>query len=105
MHEIAYNEYPITWALQQITEDIRECVDNSGDGYGTESVRIPTGKVFDNYDMAAKYIEKVDHGDYDGIAVKFLDFSGVKGSKKIREYCARISDIIEKREEYIKGVP
>ena len=90
-HCIMHNTYPASWTLKQVTDDVVGYVRHSGDRYGTDSVRMPTDKVFDTSDEAEAYIEKVDRHDYDGIAVKYLDFTGVEGKKN--DIIALILDI------------
>lgn len=102
-HAVMHNVYPATWTLKQITDDVVEYVRHSGDRYGTDTVRVPTEKVFDTYEDAEAYIEKVDGHDYDGIAVKFLDFTGVEDSQKIKELRAKIAETVQKKNEYIKS--
>lgn len=101
-HCITHNTYPATWTLKEITDDVCNTVRHSGDRYGTDKVRIPTETVFDTSEEAEAYIEKVDRHDYDGIAVKFLDFTGVEDSKKIKEYRAKIAELVKKKDEYIR---
>ena len=100
MHQIMYNEYPVTWKLQQITDDVSNFIAHNGDRYGTNSVRIPTEKVFDTYDEAREYIQSVDNRDYDGIAVKYLDYSGLEPTAKAKGYMAKIAELRNKRVEY-----
>lgn len=102
MHQIMYEEYPVTWSLKQITDEVRCFVANNGDQYGTTSVRIPTEKVFDNYDEAGKYIDSVDRHDYDGIAVKYRDYSSLEPTAKILEYREKSAELRRKWQEYIK---
>ena len=103
MHNIIKTEYPVTWTLKKITDDVRDTVRSNGDHYGTERLRVPTDKVFDTYDEAEDYIDKVDEHDYDGIAVKFLDYSKVEETKKGKEYRAKIAETLRKRKEYEKA--
>ena len=102
-HAVMHNTYPATWTLKQITDDVCETVRRNGDHYGTDRVRISTEKVFDTYDDAMAHIERVDRHDYDGIAVKYLDFEGVEDSKKIKEYRVKIAELVKKKDEYIKA--
>ncbi|NCE98104.1 hypothetical protein [Emergencia sp. 1XD21-10] len=103
MHNILHNTYPVTWSLKQVTADIRDYIEHHGDGYGTEEVRVPTEKVFDTYEMAEEYISQIDKGWYDGIAVKFLDYSEVEDSAKVAELRKKISETLERRKEYINS--
>lgn len=100
-HCIKHNTYSATWTLQKIEQDVFDYVAHSRDRYGTDRVRMPTDKVFDTYEEAEAYICKIDNGDYDGIAVKFLDFSEVKESARIKELRAKIADTVQKQKEYI----
>lgn len=100
-HCIMHNTYPSTWTLKQVQADVVEYVRHNGDRYGTNSVRVPTEKVFDTHAEAEAYIEKVDRHDYDGIAVKFLDFSNVKDTAKIEGLRAKIRETVQKQNDYI----
>jgi len=102
-HAIMHHSYPATWTLKQVTDDVMEYVKHNGDRYGTDRVRVPTEQIFDTYQDAEEYIAKVDKHDYDGIAVKYLDFTGVEDSKKITEYRAKIAELVQKKNEYIKA--
>lgn len=102
-HAVEYEVYPITYSLKQIVNDVCRIVSHSGDRYGTDSVRMPTEQVFDTRDDAYEYIQENDRYNYDGIAVKFLDFSKVKDSEKIKEFRAKITDTIKKKNDYIKA--
>lgn len=102
-HCIMHNTYPASWTLKQVTDDVVDYVRHSGDRYGTDSVRMPTDKVFDTSDEAEAYIEKVDRHDYDGIAVKYLDFTGVEDSPKIKELRAKIAETVQKQKDYIEA--
>lgn len=103
MHAINREVYPGTWTLQKIADDVIRYVQSHGDGYGTDRLRFPTEQVFDNINEAHAYIDSHDKGWYDGIAVKFLDYTGVAATKKIQEYEAKIADLVHKKKEYIKA--
>lgn len=102
-HEIVQHTYPGDWTLKQITNEVVNYVQHTGDRYGTDHVRIPTDQIFNSYDEAEAYIKRIDRYDYDGIAVKFLDFTGVADSKKITEYREKIAELARKKTEYIKA--
>ena len=102
-HAIMREIYPATWTLKKITDDVINFVQTHGDRYGTDRLRVPTERVFDNIDEANAYIDNADKGWYDGIAVKFLDYTGVSATKKITEYEDKITDILQKKKEYIKA--
>ena len=103
MHAINREVYPGTWTLQKIADDVIRYVQSHGDGYGTDRLRFPTEQVFDNINEAHAYIDNHDKGWYDGIAVKFLDYTGVSATKKITEYEAKIAELVHKKKEYIKA--
>lgn len=100
-HCTKHTTYSATWTLERIAQDVIDNVNHNGDCYGTDCVRMPTDEVFDTYEEAEAYICKIDRGDYDGIAVKYLDFTGVEDSNKIKELRARIADTVQKQKEYI----
>lgn len=102
-HEIKYRTYPASWSLKQITDDVLSCVSQSGDRYGTSSVRVPTEKVFDSQEEAQSFIEKGDRHWYDGVAVKYMDFTYAEDTEKIKELRAELRDIIRSQGEYIKA--
>lgn len=101
-HAIMHHTYPSTWTLKQVVDDVINYVQHNGDRYGTDRVRMPTEEVFDTYADAEAYISRVDRHDYDGIAVKYLDFTGVEDTPKIKELRAKITETHQKREEYIR---
>ena len=101
-HAIQYHEYPATWSLQKVVDDVLDYVRHSGDRYGTDRLRTPTDTVFESRSDAEAFIDRVDRHDYDGIAVKFLDYSEVKDSKKITELRSKIAETVKKKDEYIK---
>lgn len=100
-HMILHHTYPAKMTLRQIADTVVNYVNTHGDCYGTDSVRMPTEKVFDGYDEAEAYIRSVDKGWYDGIAVKFLDFSDVKATSKVNELREKIRETEQKKKEYI----
>lgn len=100
-HCVKHSTYSATWTLERIAQDVIDYVNHSGDCYGTDYVKMPTDKVFDTYEEAEAYICKIDRGDYDGIAVKYLDFSDVEDSNKIKELRAKIADTVQKQKDYI----
>lgn len=54
-------------------------------------------KTFDSYDEAMEYIDKIDSGWYDQIAVKYRDYSNIKPTKAYE-------NLIEKRVKSIQKV-
>ena len=100
-HMILHHTYPATRTLRSIADEVVDYVHHHGDGYGTDAIRMPTEKVFDSYDAAEEYIRSVDKGWYDGIAVKFLDFSDVKATSKVSELQEKIRETEQKKKEYI----
>lgn len=100
-HEIKKITYPESRTLKHIAEDVIDYVRNHGDRYGTDCVRMPTARIFDDYEAAEEYIRTVDNGWYDGIAVKF--YSGTKDSAKITEYREKIEDVKLKKEEFVRA--
>lgn len=102
-HCVKHSTYSATWTLERIAQDVIDYVNHSGDCYGTDCVKMPTNKVFDTYEEAEAYIRKIDSGDYDGIAVKYLDFSGAEDSNKTKELRAKIADTVQKQKDYISA--
>lgn len=103
-HCVMHQTYPESWTERKITDDVIECVNSHGDRYGTQSVRFPTTRVFENREAAEAYIEGADRGQfYGGIAVKFLDFSRVEDNKKATELRQKIADTNKKQAEYIEA--
>lgn len=100
-HCIVHHIYSATWTLKQVTDDVIDYVNHNGDRYGTNSIRVPIEKVFDTVEEAETFIEKVDRHNYDGIAVKFLDFSEVEENAKIKELRTKIADTVRKQRDYI----
>lgn len=101
-HAVMYDTFPVEYDKSKIVADIREYVTHHGDRYGTQNVRFPSEKVFDNEEEAEKFIRENDRGDYDGVAAKFYDFANVPDSAKAKELRQKISDTIKKKDEYIK---
>lgn len=100
-HCVDYITYPATWSLDDITRDIIGIVNNSGDGYGTENLRMPTDKIFNSYESAKNYTYAVDKGYYDGIAVKYRNISALTDTNVISDLRAAISDIMFEKNNYI----
>ena len=100
-HCINWNHFPETYSRQRITDAICYEVQHSGDRYGTDVIRFPTEKVFENEESAEQYIRSIDKGWYDGIAVKYLDFSDVKDSSKTKELQNKIAEVASKKKEYV----
>lgn len=99
MHNIRYREYPENTTKQKITDDVLRIVSSSGDGYGTDRIAF-SDVVCDNYDAAHTYIQKIDKGFYDGLAVKYYDFSKVKGTKKVDDLEKKIAETREKKSAF-----
>ena len=102
-HAVMYETYPVTWTIQHITADVGDYIQQNGDGYGSDKVRFPTEKIFDTRQDAEEYIRSADNGWYDGVAVKFLDYSDVKDSKKVEELRKKIAETVNKKGDYIKA--
>lgn len=100
MHNIMYETYSEKTSEAAINRDVVNYVNSHGDRYGTDCVRFPTSKIFDNYNAARDYIESIDKGFYDGFGVKYYDFSKVKNTKKIDDLEAKIKETQVKKKEY-----
>lgn len=102
-HAINFAHYSDKEDVERIIADIRWRVSHQGDRCGTKIIRFPTNVIFNDEDSAMEYIQENDRGNYDGIAVKFRDFSSIEDTSKIREIRKKISETIQKKEEYIKA--
>lgn len=100
-HCIKWSYFPESYTRQRIADTIIYEVAHSGDRYGTDTIRFPTEKVFENEEAAEQYIRSLDKGWYDGIAVKYLDFSDVKDSSKAKELQEKINEVATKKREYV----
>lgn len=100
-HTVKFMYYPEQEDVRRIIADIRWRVSHQGDHSGTDIVRFPTNEVFDNEDAAMAYIKQHDRGNYDGIAVKFRDFSTVQDTIQIKKLRYKISTTLTKKDEYI----
>lgn len=101
MHNIRYDTFLGEVSLKTIEKDIVSRVQNIGDRYGTDHLRMPTNDIFVSEDAAVKYIENIDRGDFDGIAVKFFDLSQIKDTKKVANYRAKLNELWQKKSDYI----
>lgn len=101
-HCVMYTTYPATRSLDDIKNDVINIVCDSGDGYGTENLRMPTDKIFNSYEDAQNYTHAVDKGDYDGIAVKYRNILALTDNNIISELRTTISDIVSKKNNYVK---
>lgn len=101
-HCVDYTTYPATWSLDEIKRDIIEIVYNSGDGYGTENIRMPTNKIFNSYEDAKNYTYAADKGYYDGIAIKYRNISALADTNIISELRAKRLDIMSKKNKYVE---
>lgn len=90
-----------SYSKREIVDLVINHVAHSGDRYGTDNVRFPTDKIFENREAAEQYINSIDKGWYDGIAVKYLDFSDVKDSSKTKDLQEKINEVAAKKKEYV----
>lgn len=103
MHNIMYFTFNSKFTLKNINTEVVNYVKSHGDRYGTEFVSIPTSTVFESYEKAEEYIQCIDKGDYDGYAVRYLDYSDIKKNSKIEEIEGKILETNDKKAEYIRS--
>lgn len=104
--EIKYIDYPITLSTKLIEAEIQHyvscrCIEEGGSGL-INSIRW-IDKTFSNYDEARNYIDRIDSGNYDQIAVKYLVYSNIKPSTTLNTLLQRLDAESKKKTEYAKA--
>lgn len=97
-HTIYYRSYPANCNKAEVEESWDRIVQH--EDYQEGASGLPNSirwidKTLNSYDEAKNYIDTHDKGWYDCLAVKYLDFSNIKPSKKIGELETRLNSCHE----------
>lgn len=93
-HNVEYYDYPKSTSLKEIFKGLDTYVRHQTyleGGSGIDNIRTPTDKIFDTRVEAEEYIESVDNGWYDQIAVQYRASDKIS-STKIDEFRRKISE-------------
>ena len=102
MHNINYLDFAENTSEKSMTSEVLSAVSQSGDGYGTESIRFDQSTVCKSYDDAVDWINRHDRGGfYSGVAVRFYDYGEVKPTKKMEQIQERIRKTQKNLDDYI----
>lgn len=87
MHQIEYIEFSTRKAPKTIVKECCQRADRNGDYKGQiTSIRFKD-TVINGYNKAVDYLESIDNGWYDNVAVKMKDNGKLRWLVKIEYHC------------------
>lgn len=99
-HAVNYKSFPAEKSVQEIADWVSETVCNSGDGYGTDSIRELPG-ICQNYEEAKRRIADADvNSFYGGFAVKYRDVFSTEDSATAEDLQRRAREMRKKHAAY-----
>lgn len=101
MHNIHYIVCDGAVNRNAIMANIRSHAMEDGDGYSSHMTWHDAVSPLESEDAARAFIESKDNGWYDDHAVRFLDYSGAKNTKKIDELSAKLKQLEHDEKLYI----
>jgi len=99
MHNPVILTFDKNYPCKKIETNVMEYISNSGDGYGTESIKF-LDRIFRNYSDAQDFLY-ADHGEYSGLAVQYKEYSS-KDTAKMKDYRSKLIATKQKKDEFEK---
>lgn len=100
MHNIHYITCAENANRKAIMAEIAEHASQDGDGYSSRMTWHDNTKPFESEEKARAFIDAVDNGWYDDHAVRFIDYSGATETAKMKEYEAKVAELVKGEREY-----
>ena len=91
MHQICYDNFPISTPKERIEKVLNDRAERDGDGGGLYARIRFVDLTFDSEEEAGKYIQANDTGWYDQLAVKYRLQKDFKPSKALSNLKARVA--------------